>query len=65
MSRFGGSDMTIQVIWTVIAFVVFVGIVGWAYSSKQKKRFEEAARLPLEDDEDSEHLPLNRENKNG
>lgn len=56
---------TIQIIWTVIALVIFVGIVLWAYSSKQAKRFEEASRLPLEDDEDSEDLRSNRENKNG
>lgn len=55
---------TIQIVWTVIAFVVFVGIVVWAYSSKQKSRFDEAARLPLADDEDSD-LPLKRENNNG
>ena len=35
---------------TVVAFSVFVGIVVWAWSSRNKARFEEAARLPLEDD---------------
>jgi cytochrome c oxidase cbb3-type subunit 4 len=30
--------------------VVFVGIVIWAYSSKRKKQFDEAARSVLEED---------------
>ena len=37
-------------IWTVVVMVIFAGIVIWAYSGKRAKRFEEAARLPLEDD---------------
>lgn len=36
---------------TVLAFVTFVGIVAWAWSGRQKTAFEEAARLPLEEDE--------------
>jgi cbb3-type cytochrome oxidase subunit 3 len=31
-------------------FVLFIGIVGWTYSSKRKQSFDEAARL--DDDED-------------
>jgi len=34
---------------TAISFVVFVGIVFWAYSSRQRSRFEEAANLPFAD----------------
>jgi cytochrome c oxidase cbb3-type subunit 4 len=34
----------------VINFLVFVGIVLWAYSGKRKQRFEEAAQLALDDD---------------
>ena len=30
--------------------VVFVGIVIWAWSAKRKQAFDEAARIPLEDD---------------
>ena len=37
-------------IWTVILFIVFIGIVLWAYSSRRKKDFDEAARLALDDD---------------
>lgn len=37
-------------ILTLVLFLVFIGIVIWAWSSKRKKQFEEAARLPLDDD---------------
>ena len=36
---------------TVVMLVVFLGIVAWAYSSKRRTAFDEAARVPLEDDE--------------
>ena len=35
---------------TVVAFVVFIGIVVWAWSACNKARFDEAARLPFEQD---------------
>ena len=35
---------------TVVMLAVFIGIVAWAYSSKRKKAFDEAARSVLEDD---------------
>ena len=37
--------------FTVIMLLVFIGIVLWAYSSRRKQDFEEAARLPLTDKE--------------
>jgi cytochrome c oxidase cbb3-type subunit 4 len=39
-----------QSIWTVVAFVIFIGIVFWAWSGKRKKRFDNAARMALDDD---------------
>ena len=36
---------------TVVAFVTFIGIVLWAYSDRRKQAFDEAARLPLEDED--------------
>jgi cytochrome c oxidase cbb3-type subunit 4 len=36
---------------TVIMFLVFLGIVVWAWSSKRRGAFDEAARLPFEEDE--------------
>jgi cytochrome c oxidase cbb3-type subunit 4 len=44
--------VTIHSIWTVLALVIFIGIVLWAYSGKRKARFDEAARLPLDDDDE-------------
>lgn len=41
----------LQSVWTVIAFVFFVGVVIWAWSGKRKKSFDEAARMALDDDE--------------
>ncbi|MDO8347759.1 MAG: cbb3-type cytochrome c oxidase subunit 3 [Rugosibacter sp.] len=37
-------------VFTVLSVVLFVGIVWWAYSDRRKKAYEEAARLPLDDD---------------
>lgn len=42
----------IQSIWTVVVLVLFVGIVIWAWSGKQKERFDEAANIPFADDDD-------------
>ncbi len=39
--------------FTVLTFVLFVGIVWWAYSDRRKAVYDEAARIPLDDD-----LPL-------
>lgn len=36
---------------TVLAFLSFLGIVLWAYSGSARRRFDEAARLPFDEDE--------------
>jgi len=33
---------------TVACFLLFLGIVLWAYARRNARRFEEAARLPFE-----------------
>jgi cytochrome c oxidase cbb3-type subunit 4 len=38
-------------IYTLIMLLLFIGIVAWAWSSKRKKDFDDAARLPLDSDE--------------
>jgi len=43
--------ITIQIYWTVVAFVLFVGIIFWAYSNKQKPDFDYAANSLLDDDD--------------
>jgi cytochrome c oxidase cbb3-type subunit 4 len=42
---------TWRALFTVFMFLVFVGIIVWAWSSRRKKDFDEAASLPLEQDE--------------
>jgi len=32
---------------TLLLFVIFMGIFFWAWSSKTKKRFDDAAQLPF------------------
>ena len=44
---------------TVAAFVAFIAVAWWAYSPKNKKRFEEDAQLAL-DDNQIEKLPSQR-----
>jgi cytochrome c oxidase cbb3-type subunit IV len=34
-------------VFTVLTFVVFIGIVVWALSKKRKRAFDEAAREPF------------------
>jgi cytochrome c oxidase cbb3-type subunit 4 len=43
---------TLRVAVTVVSFAVFVGIVAWAASARNRARFDEAARLPLEEGDD-------------
>ena len=35
---------------TVVSFLVFVGIVAWAWSKRNKSNFDEAAQLPFKDE---------------
>ncbi|MDK9703308.1 MAG: cbb3-type cytochrome c oxidase subunit 3 [Sulfuritalea sp.] len=37
-------------LFTVLAFIAFMGIVWWAYSDRRKKTYDEAAMMPLDDD---------------
>jgi cytochrome c oxidase cbb3-type subunit 4 len=39
-----------RTIFTVLSFVVFIGIIAWAYSKKNSSQFDEAANLPFEQD---------------
>ena len=40
----------LRTIITVVSFLLFIGIVCWAWSGRRKADFDEAARIPLEDD---------------
>ena len=47
---------TISGIVTVIFVVLFIGIVWWAYSRGNKQRFEDAGKLPFDDDQGTPSL---------
>ena len=49
----------LRVIITVALFISFLGIVFWAYSARQKDRFDEAANLPFADD-DMQHRTVEK-----
>jgi len=42
---------TLRIVVTVLGFVCFLGICAWAYSRHAQAGFDEAARLPLSDDD--------------
>ena len=41
---------TMRIVATLVSMVCFIGIWVWAYSRRNKDRFDEAARLPFEQD---------------
>ncbi len=43
---------TLRGLSTLFMLVAFLGLVFWAYSSKRKKEFDEAAQLPFADEPD-------------
>jgi cytochrome c oxidase cbb3-type subunit 4 len=42
---------TLRAIVTVLTFVVFIGIVTWAWSRRNQAAFDEAAQLPFRQDD--------------
>ena len=36
---------------TVLTAIAFLSVCAWAYSSKRKKQFDDAAQLPFADEE--------------
>ena len=44
-----------QALWTIVVMITFLGIVFWAYSSKRKSSFDEAARLPFDEESSSDN----------
>lgn len=51
----------VQIIWTVLAFVIFVGIVIWAWGSGRKAEFDKAARMAMDDDKPISNSETNQE----
>jgi cytochrome c oxidase cbb3-type subunit 4 len=42
---------TLRGLSTLFLLIAFIGLVLWAYSSKRKKDFDEAANLPFADED--------------
>ena len=42
-------------VWTAALLAVFAAIVVWAWSGRRKRDFDEAARLPLEEEAERLH----------
>ena len=40
----------LRVVTTLLAFAVFIGIMVWAFSGRNKEDFEAASKLPLDQD---------------
>ena len=51
---------TIGSIFTVVVFIAFIGICWWAFSSRNTKRFDEAANLVFDDEKGKN---LNKDNQ--
>ena len=49
---------------TAFLMVAFIGLCIWAYSSKRKKSFDEAANLPFADDRLNQKT-MQEEERNG
>jgi len=43
---------TLQGLATLAALLAFVAVTVWAWSRRRKERFDDAARMPLEEDRD-------------
>ena len=56
----------IQVVWTIVVMVIFLAIVLWAWSGRRKESFNEAANIPLEEEnflqEEIKTAEINKEN---
>ncbi len=44
---------TLRGLGTAIVLIAFIGMLIWAFSSKRKKSFDEAANLPFADEPES------------
>ncbi|MDO8300385.1 cbb3-type cytochrome c oxidase subunit 3 [Lacisediminimonas sp.] len=47
----GQIFMDMRSLFTLVSFATFIGICVWAYSSRRKDAYAEAANLPFADDE--------------
>lgn len=53
--------LSIDMILTIVMFVVFIGIIVWAWNPSRKQDFEEASNIALESDDISPDSTAKRE----
>jgi cytochrome c oxidase cbb3-type subunit 4 len=55
---------TLRSLVTLLSFVVFAGIVFWAWSKNNQRRFDEAANIPFLDESEEYPQPVAATNDN-
>ena len=45
--------LNIDILLTIVLFIIFIGIIVWAWSPGRKQDFNEAAQLVIDDDTDT------------
>jgi cytochrome c oxidase cbb3-type subunit 4 len=53
--------MTLRIVFTVVSFFVFLGIIAWAYNRKQTERFNEDALIPFHEEDGQITLRAHKE----
>ncbi|MDX1693000.1 MAG: cbb3-type cytochrome c oxidase subunit 3 [Ketobacteraceae bacterium] len=51
---------TLRGLSTILIMIAFAGVCWWAFGKKRKKRFDEAANLPFEDEPQNEKTLKNQ-----
>ena len=51
--------LNLDITLTVLLFIIFIGIIVWAWSPGRKHDFNDAARLVVEDDDDNDNVKSN------
>ena len=51
-------------VYTLLMFVLFIGIWAWAWSSKRKKAFKDAASLPFAEESPEKKQGLSNREEN-
>ncbi len=45
--------LTIDISFTVLLFVIFIGIIVWAWNPARKREFNNAAQIAIDDETDN------------
>jgi len=56
---------TVREAVTVASFTIFIGIVLWAWSGANRQRFEEAAQLPFDENDDFSEVTKEQQGNKG